>query len=53
MIGDNLETDILVGINAKIDTLLVLTGVTNESELLESVKGNKITPTYYSNLLNE
>ncbi len=53
MIGDNLETDILVGINAKIDTLLVLTGVTTEQELLESVKANKIIPTFYSNSLNE
>ena len=29
MIGDNLETDILLGINANIDSFLVLTGVTD------------------------
>jgi len=33
MVGDNYETDILAGINNDIDTLLVLTGFTSESEL--------------------
>lgn len=30
MIGDNMETDILLGQNAEISSLLVLTGVTSE-----------------------
>ncbi len=30
MIGDNLQTDILLGINSKIDTILVFSGVTSE-----------------------
>lgn len=33
MIGDNMSTDILLGLNAGISTLLVLTGVTNEDEM--------------------
>lgn len=33
MIGDNYETDIKVGINAGMDTLLVLTGFTQEADL--------------------
>lgn len=36
MIGDNLETDILFGINSNIATLLVMTGVTDEKTLSAS-----------------
>lgn len=35
MIGDNYNTDILAGINAGIDSLLVFTGVTKEEDLKE------------------
>lgn len=42
MIGDNYETDILAGINAEIDTLMVCTGVTS----VEEVARVAIKPTY-------
>ena len=42
MIGDNYETDIKVGINAGMDTLLVLTGFTQ----LEDLAQVAIQPTY-------
>ena len=42
MIGDNYETDIKVGINAGMDTLLVLTGFTQE----ENLKSVPVQPTY-------
>lgn len=32
MIGDNLETDIAFGLNSGIDTIVVLTGVTDRDE---------------------
>ena len=47
MVGDNLETDILFGINAGIDTLLVFSGVTTPEKLEKS----EVNPTYVSNLL--
>lgn len=42
MIGDNLNTDIYGGINAGIHTLLVLTGLSTETDIQTA----KITPTY-------
>jgi phosphoglycolate/pyridoxal phosphate phosphatase family enzyme len=42
MVGDRLETDILLGINSGMKTALVLTGVTSSRELEDS----KITPDY-------
>lgn len=42
LIGDNYETDIKAGINAGIDTLLVLTGVTH----VEDVPNLPVQPTY-------
>ncbi|KAI5453761.1 hypothetical protein NCC49_005574 [Naganishia albida] len=42
MIGDNLETDILFGINSNITTLLVLTGVTHESHLTGEGKSDTV-----------
>ncbi|KAJ9120096.1 hypothetical protein QFC22_002994 [Naganishia vaughanmartiniae] len=45
MIGDNLETDILFGINSNIATLLVMTGVTTESQLIGKHKSD-IVPDY-------
>lgn len=49
MIGDNYATDILAGINAGIDSLLVHTGVTTKEELL-TIKNH---PTYAINSLSE
>ncbi|MBM7586211.1 4-nitrophenyl phosphatase [Bacillus pakistanensis] len=42
MVGDNYDTDILAGINAGLDTLLVHTGVTT----VEHLQNKKIQPTY-------
>lgn len=47
MVGDNLQTDILFGNNANIDTLLVMTGVTDQEKLNKS----EINPTYISDNL--
>jgi 4-nitrophenyl phosphatase len=49
MVGDNYETDILAGINAGIDTLLVHTGVTTK----EHLEGISIQPTYTVDSLKE
>lgn len=49
MIGDNYDTDILAGINAGVDTLLVHTGVTTK-DMLTRVS---IQPTYTANRLDE
>jgi NagD protein len=42
MIGDRLETDILAGNAAGVDTLLVLSGISSR----EDVEKSGITPTY-------
>lgn len=49
MIGDNYDTDIMAGIQAGIDTLLVHTGVTSKTVLLEK----KIQPTYSLDSLSD
>lgn len=49
MIGDNYDTDIMAGIQAGIDTLLVHTGVTSKTVLMEK----KIQPTYSLDSLSD
>lgn len=49
MIGDNYETDIQSGIQSNIDTLMVLTGVTNR----KSLEKFDVKPTYCLNNLTE
>ncbi|MCH1625540.1 TIGR01457 family HAD-type hydrolase [Fredinandcohnia quinoae] len=49
MIGDNYATDIMAGMNAGVDTLLVHTGVTTK----EILKGYDKQPTYAINSLDE
>lgn len=49
MIGDNYDTDILAGMNAGIDTLLVHTGVTTKEHLATY----EVKPTYVVNSLDE
>ncbi|MCA1064975.1 TIGR01457 family HAD-type hydrolase [Rossellomorea sp. AcN35-11] len=49
MVGDNYDTDILAGINAGIDTLLVHTGVTTK----EALRSKQAQPTYTINTLDE
>lgn len=49
IVGDNLETDISLGINAGVDTLLVLTGVTS----MEDLENSTIQPTYVVSTLDE
>lgn len=44
LVGDNLHTDIAAGVRAKVDTLLVYTGITRPEELQNS----EIQPTYQS-----
>lgn len=49
MVGDNYQTDIMAGINAKMDTLLVYTGVTTKEQL----NGHSVKPTYTVDSLSE
>ncbi|MEK4908748.1 TIGR01457 family HAD-type hydrolase [Niallia sp. FSL M8-0099] len=49
MVGDNYQTDIMAGINAKMDTLLVYTGVTTKEQL----SGHSVKPTYTVDSLSE
>ncbi|KYG33543.1 TIGR01457 family HAD-type hydrolase [Alkalihalobacillus trypoxylicola] len=49
MVGDNYETDILAGIQAGIDSLIVHTGVTSREDL----KKKEIQPTFSLNSLSE
>ncbi|WP_181349531.1 TIGR01457 family HAD-type hydrolase [Thalassobacillus sp. CUG 92003] len=49
LVGDNYHTDILAGINAGIDTLMVLTGVTQFNHLSDG----RVQPTYVMNNLSE
>ncbi|MBD3949188.1 TIGR01457 family HAD-type hydrolase [Tuanshanicoccus lijuaniae] len=49
MIGDNYETDIRVGIDAGMDTLLVLTGVTSKADVADL----PVAPTYVLQDLSE
>ena len=50
MIGDRLDTDIQFGINGGIATLLVLTGISTEKEIL--AEGAPILPDYYVDSLS-
>jgi 4-nitrophenyl phosphatase len=49
MVGDNYDTDILAGMNAGMDTLLVHTGVTT----IELLKGYEQQPTYVVHSLSD
>ncbi|PKY13377.1 p-nitrophenyl phosphatase [Rhizophagus irregularis] len=51
MIGDRLSTDILFGINGNLGTLLVLTGVTEEKDIL--AENARIIPDYYISSLGD
>ncbi|VVB08298.1 unnamed protein product [Arabis nemorensis] len=51
MVGDRLDTDILFGQNAGCKTLLVLSGVTSEENLLE--ESNNIKPDYYTSMVSD
>ncbi len=49
MVGDNYQTDIMAGINAKMDTIMVHTGVTSKDQLASY----NIQPTFSINSLSE
>nr|XP_043610347.1 phosphoglycolate phosphatase 2 [Erigeron canadensis] len=51
MVGDRLDTDILFGQNAECKTLLVLSGVTNQSTLQDP--SNHIQPDFYTNQISD
>lgn len=54
MIGDNAKTDIQFAKNGGVDSLLVLTGVTNVNNLAKEFENNSVNaePTYIANNLN-
>jgi len=48
MIGDNIDSDILLGKNSGVDTFLVLSGVGTEEQIQEELrKENGVVPNYY------
>jgi len=48
LVGDRMDTDIMMGYTANIDTFLVLTGVTTEEKMKQIATTNeKMVPTYY------
>ena len=49
MVGDRLETDVLLGLNAGMDAALTLTGATDETMLAQSA----VRPTYVLQVLSE
>ncbi|ORX87172.1 4-nitrophenylphosphatase [Basidiobolus meristosporus CBS 931.73] len=51
MVGDRLNTDILFGINGGLKTLLVLTGISKEHEILD--QDQPIKPDFYANALGD
>ncbi|XP_051128656.1 phosphoglycolate phosphatase 2-like [Andrographis paniculata] len=51
MVGDRLDTDILFGQNGGCRTLLVLSGVTNLSDLEDP--SNRIRPDYFTSMLSD
>ena len=51
MVGDRLDTDVMFGKNGGLTTLLVLSGVTTEEELLSP--SNTVQPDYYTTQLPE
>lgn len=51
MVGDRLNTDVLFGTDNGLRTLLVLSGVTTEEQLLS--QENTITPDYYADDIND
>jgi 4-nitrophenyl phosphatase len=51
IIGDSLRSDIALGINSNISSLLVLTGNTKEDDLTKGHNKSSQLPTYYSDSL--
>jgi len=53
MVGDRLDTDMMMGFNAKVDSFLVLCGVTSEETMREWNKTHEqCGPTYYEDDLS-
>lgn len=53
MIGDNPQTDILLGKRCGFKTLLVLSGVTTTTDLLGGMKDDAAVPDYYAGQLSD